>query len=369
MYDPNTTAMQAAKVYVNSDRADFQPENRKWQGIASMERTSGGRLYSVFYSGGVTEQNGNFVAVIASDDDGETWKDPLIVIEHPDTENVRCYDPNVWLDPLGRLWITWAQSFNYFDGRNGVWALVLDNPDAPFETLEAGEPRRIANGIMMCKPTVLKDGTWLFPCAIWKCMEPVQDHPELAREYCSNVYASMDQGKTFVFRGGADVPNRHFDEHMVVERRDGSLWMLVRRYDGVGEAFSYDQGYTWWQEGHSGIMGPSSRFFISRLKSGNLLLVNHFDFMGRNNLMAKISFDDGKTWQGGLMLDERDQVSYPDGTQDDEGNIYIAYDRQRVKDREILMAVFTEKDILAGKCISPKSRLKKVISRATGVRP
>ena len=361
--------LQPAKVLLHPTQSEMLPENRRWQGIASMERTLGGRLVAVFYSGGVTEQNGNYVVVAISDDDGETWLDPLMTIQHPDLEHMRVFEPNVWLDPLGRLWITWAQSHDYFDGRDGVWALMLEHPDAPPEALRFGAPRRIANGIMMCKPTVLRDGTWLLPCAVWVCMPPAEDHPEMTAERFSNVYASMDQGATFTLRGGADVPNRHFDEHMVVERRDGSLWMLVRRYDGIGQAFSYDQGVTWWQEGHAGITGPSSRFFVRRLRSGNLLMVNHVDFRGRNNLTAQLSFDDGRTWTSGLTLDERDDVSYPDGTQAEDGRIYIAYDHQRYQAREILMAVFTERDILAGRCLDDKSRLRVRISQAVGKLP
>ncbi|MFO7922693.1 MAG: sialidase family protein [Bacteroidales bacterium] len=63
------------------------------------------------------------------------------------------------------------------------------------------------------------------------------------------------------------------------------------------------------------------------------------------------------------MLDERDGISYPDGTQAPDGTIYISYDRERSKLGEILMACITEEDILAGKLISPGSKLKILISR------
>lgn len=358
--------MQPAEIFLNPIRSDFLPENRHWQGIPGLERTEGGRLFSIFYSGGETEENGNFLVISVSDDNGEHWIDPLFTVQHPDIKGMRVFDANLWIDPMGRLWFFWAQSHGYFDGRDGVWAIRWDHPDAPLDQLTLSEPRRIANGVMLNKPTVLSNGTWLLPCAVWACEKPVEEHPEVADERGSNVYASSDNGETFTFLGGADVPNRHFDEHMIIEKRDGSLWMLVRRFDGIGQAFSYDGGYTWQQEGHSGIAGPSSRFHICRLKSGNLLLVNHVDFQGRNNLMAKLSFDDGRTWTGGLMLDERSQVSYPDGKQAEDGTIYISYDYERYGSRQILMAVFTEQDILAGHCISPQSRLRVQISRASG---
>ncbi len=358
--------MQPATVCFPPAHADFLPENRHWQGIPSIERTERDRLFSVFYSGGRTEENGNFIALLMSDDDGHTWLDPVMAIQHSDVSAMRVFDPNVWLDPLGRLWITYAQSHNFFDGRDGVWAVIIDNPDDAPEMWKISPPRRIANGVMMCKPTILSDGIWLFPCAVWACVESDEKHPEVEHERLSNVYVSTDNGETFSWRGGADVPNRSFDEHMVVERRDGSLWMLVRRYDGIGQAYSYDKGDTWWQAGHSGITGPNSRFFIRRLRSGNLLLVNHVDFRGRNNLMAKLSLDDGKTWTGGLMLDDRDDVSYPDGTQSSEGLIYVTYDRERYKAREILLAVFTEQDILAGRPTGSHCRLRQLISQAGG---
>lgn len=97
---------------------------------------------------------------------------------------------------------------------------------------------------MMNKPTVLQNGTWLLPIGLWACeTSPLNQLPE--PEHRSFVYASRDRGKSFQRLGGADVPNRCFDEHLVIERRDGSLWMLVRRFDGIGESFSYDGGLSW----------------------------------------------------------------------------------------------------------------------------
>ena len=63
------------------------------------------------------------------------------------------------------------------------------------------------------------------------------------------------------------------------------------------------------------------------------------------------------------MLDERKGISYPDGFQAPDGTIYISYDRNRSTDGEILLARFTENDILAGKLSRPKSKLRMLISR------
>ncbi|NLN31091.1 MAG: exo-alpha-sialidase, partial [Bacteroidales bacterium] len=141
------------------------------------------------------------------------------------------------------------------------------------------------------------------------------------------------------------------DEHMIVEKKNGSLWMLVRTRYGIGESISNDWGNSWTPLIPSRIQHPPARFFITRLNSGNLLLVKHGPVdmkTGRSHLMAFISEDDGFSWSGGLLIDERSGVSYPDGQQTADGKIWITYDYSRTKDQNILMTTFTEDDILSG---------------------
>jgi len=62
------------------------------------------------------------------------------------------------------------------------------------------------------------------------------------------------------------------------------------------------------------------------------------------------------------MLDERSNVSYPDGDQGADGRIYVVYDRNRKAEREVLVASFTEADIAAGKLVDPKSALRLIVT-------
>lgn len=377
------SALRPAHIFVEPTEQRFRDDYRRWQGIPSIEVTEKGRIFINFYSGQGAEVGGNIMVLCVSDDHGQTFRSGVAVVEHPDPE-CRIYDPNLWIDPFKRLWMTWTQARGFNDGRMGVWVSICENPDA--ETLSWTPPRRIANGIMMNKPIVTSKQEWLFPCAIWcnTCgSTPSEDHG-LQHEQFSNVYVSTDNGKTFELRGHADVPNRSFDEHMIVEKQDGALWMLVRTFDGVGESISEDGGYTWSPGRKSHIDGPCSRFHIRRLKSGRLLMINHYDFneridledilnqgdvkkwKGRSHLTALLSEDDGKTWPYTLLLDERNEVSYPDAVEAEDGYIYVTYDWERVTQREILMARFTEEDIIQGKCSSPNAVLKKVVNKATG---
>jgi hypothetical protein len=183
---------------------------------------------------------------------------------------------------------------------------------------------------------------------------------------CSRTTSSWSlQGTATV----AEPKDRNCDEPMIVERRDGSLWMWVRTRYGIGHSVSTDEGQTWCDVTPSQVAHPAARFFVRRLNSGSLLLVKHGPLderIGRSHLTAYLSKDDGGTWQGGLLLDERPGVSYPDGFQKEDGRIYIIHDRDRLGDKEILLSVFTEDDVLAGQDVSGKVWLRVLINQATG---
>jgi hypothetical protein len=335
------------------------PDLRRIQMVSSLAVSPGGRMWVTWYAGPTPrEDDNNYVVLATSGDDGVTWEDVLIL--DPDGPGpVRAFDPEIWLDPLGRVWLFWAQAVRHGHEAH-TWAMITDNPDDAGAVW--GDPFHVAPGVMMCKPIVLSNGEWLFPISDWS-VRYTKD-PDAAS---AAVWISPDKGKTFALRGAALVPvdQRNFDEHMVVERKDGSLWMLVRTRYGIGSSISADRGKTWTALIPSNIPHPSARFFIRRLQSGNLLLVKHGDMehsAGRSHLTAFVSKDDGATWEGGLLLDERGGLSYPDGQQVADGTIYITYDYMRRRERAILMAAFTEEDVLAGKSVSDAVRLRVAVS-------
>ena len=355
---------------------NFSSAHRFWQGIPGLEVTKKGRIFSTFYSGGYKEGVNNFVVLLKSDDDGKTFSEPIAVAYVKDK---RCYDEMIWIDPLGRLWWTW--SYADVQGKEGVYGTICQDPDA--DELCWGEVFFIGKYVLMNKPIVLSTGDWLFPIAIWrKDLKIPGVWANTAKDITgAYAYKCVDKNQTFLRLGGATVPERGFDEHMIFEKKNGQLAMFVRTAYGIGVSYSFDQGHTWSEGQDSKLKGPSSRFFIRRLKSGRVLLVNHYNFEGRNNLTALLSEDDGETWKYSLLLDERSDISYPDGVETENGYIYITYDRERgdfygnsleelnkkpKSAREILFAKFTEEDIIAGKIVDKNSKLKQVISKVEG---
>lgn len=352
-------ASLAPPQHVGSPRPDHAVTNRAFQGIPSIAVAPGRRLWANWYAG-VTpgEDHNNYVVLSTSGDGGATWKEVLII--DPDGGGmVRAFDPELWVSPDGRLFVFWAQmERGRRDTQLGVWCIETRQGDA--EQPEWSRPRRITDGVMMCKPLTLSTGEWVLPISKWR------EHDNSAQ-----MIVSTDQGESWTLRGGCNVPveARQFDEHMFIERRDGSIWLLARTKYGIGESVSTDRGKTWPELKPSAILHTPARFFIRRLATGNLLLVKHGPLdtkTSRSDLTAFISTDDGRTWDGGLMLDERHGVSYPDGQQMADGLIRVIYDFSRVGDRNILMASFREEDAAAGKGVSGAVRLRQLVNKASG---
>ncbi|HEY5311989.1 MAG TPA: sialidase family protein [Pirellulales bacterium] len=340
--------------------------------VIGIDRTPQGRLWACWVGNG--DNPNGFFMLATSDDDGRSWSKPRVVIDPTDPPGApqrRALVGNLWTDPLGRLWCFFDQSLGYFDGRCGDWYTRCDNPDAAEPVWS--KPVRIADGCTLNKPTVLSSGDWLLPVSLWprERIAPAvlkDAHHELDSLRMANVFASTDQGQTWSRRGGVAFPGTQFDEHMIVERQDGSLWMLARTKQSMSESFSTDRGVTWSPPRPSSILNPSARFFIRRLASGNLLLVKNGPVDERlplrSNMTAFLSTDDGKTWPHKLLLDPRAMVSYPDGFESPDGLIHIIYDWNRHTDAEILLAKFREQDCIAGKCTSPGAKPRMLVNKA-----
>lgn len=367
---------------------EYADENRLFGIASSITRTPGGRLWVGFSSGGSEEGHENYGIVVTSDDDGRTWTPPRIVFDTDGEGPIRSDHVTVWTAPNGHLWIMWSE---YPEGLSGPhssqWCMLSTNPDA--EQPEWSAPRKLADEQnLLTNPLVLEDGTWIFPTGNWrkgyvKDRRWIYPDDDRNRPFASRPLISPNSGRTFHLGGPLrlEIEDPDFDEYMIVERSDEGL-VLFNRYHGTFlQAESSDQGETWTLQQPNGIPHVNSRFVFMKLHSGNWLLVKHGDMnwvsdleqargpqKGRSHLTAFISRDEGKTWEGGLMLDER-LCSYPYGFQDGDGTIYVSYERNRWNQPEILMARFTEADVLAGKPVSDSTEFRVLINKATGSPP
>ena len=363
---------------------------------ASMESTKKGRLWTC-WAGGEDGPNAYLLASY-SDDQGKSWRDPVFVIDPqvhisktdvfpeasytvatgtgPETRkfSIGTRLGSFWCDPKGRLWLFFHQSVGMFDGSCSNWFVRCDDPDA--EKPVWTEPVYIGFGASLNKPIVRQNGEWILPVSLWERWHIDKPFADCYRELDSvrgaNVFVSDDEGGHWRYRGGIIFKDSCFNEHSVVEKQDGTLWMLSRGMKEAFQSFSTDGGKTW-QPQTTFFSHVNSKAVFRRLQSGNLLLIRHGQDMtnatnGRKELTAFLSTDDGKTWSGGLLLDERNNVSYPDIAQAPNGDIYVHYDRDRGGAAEILFARFREEDVQAGKLVSKDAALKNLVkSRQLGM--
>lgn len=330
----------------------YSAKKRKWQSAPSICKVDDGTLYCT-YSGdnfGGDEQPNNYNVIMKSVDNGATWK-TVTIIDHMDS--VRLHEPILWKDTDGVLWHFWAQSYDWWDGRGGVWAMKLLSPEKDLWS----KPKRLCDGVLATTPITLSTGEIMLPVSIWKRWKGrIHSYPNWGN---SSVYVSTDKGETFSYVGGADEKDSTFDENGIVERADGSLYMIIRCRYSISYSISQDKGKTW-SLPEKLMDHTSSRSYIAKFPSGNYLLVTNDDTKDRKNMTAFLSTDECKTWNKKLLLDERDQVSYPAGCIDEEGRVYVAYDFSRYIDEEIYFASFTEKDILNGTIVD-KGSFKKCL--------
>ena len=283
------------------------------------------------------------------------WSDPILAIESLKEEYTICIDIQLWLDPQNKMWIFWTQRDYRFPREAPehlrTYAVICEDPDG--EKLSFSEPKYIAPGFLRCQPTVLSDGRILLCAYDW-----------VGERF--NYSLSCDGGNTWIRKSvGLKNFKTDFDETMVLERKDGSLWMLARNAETgtLTQSISCNGGESWSAGEKSSITAPPTRFFIKRLPSGRVLLIKNNSPKERINMTAFLSEDDGATWKYALPIDPR-ITSYPDAAIGKDGTIYMVHDRGRNTFKEILVSRFTEEDIMAGKLVDLNSFLCQIISKA-----
>ena len=351
--------LEPCDVIFHPDDKIYAESIRLYQGCPTIAATRGSRLFAGWYAGGTREPHmDNYNLVVMSDDHGVSWSRPLFVIPSDKTRCIHSLDIQLWTDPDGRLWVFWVQERTRravpgdtayvvdgyafgLDRVHGEWAMVCDDPDAAEPVFSA--PRRLDDGFLRCKPLALKSGRWLN-------FNYDQNDPR----YGYSI--SDDRGLTWTRHYGAQKIATPFDEAMAVELENGDIHMMARtehRFGALAETTSHDGGLTWDEAKLSRFPDPSTRFFYSRTPGGRLLLVKNNHASERRDMTAFLSEDDGKTWPFRALIDARPGTSYPDADYHD-GKIYLVHDCGRTSEREILLSVFTEEDVIAGRPIVPR---------------
>ncbi|RZA01373.1 MAG: exo-alpha-sialidase [Sphingobacteriaceae bacterium] len=341
----NSSEALEGTVLLKQDTSKFF-NDRFWQGIPTVTSSKGGILYAAWYSGANGEGVGNFVTVSVSTDQGITWKNNELII-NPDS-NLRFFDPVLWTDKYNHVILFFNKARGrIWDGKGGVWAMSLMY-NAATDSIAYTQAMRLSNGVMQNKPVDTNDGSsTLFPIALWK-FTGFASGVYLYQSVYNEALKRADQ-----FFQMSVVPfaesERTYDEHQVIQLKDGYYVMLRGRY-----------GLYYMRKGYNDIgWGPtkkfldmtntSSRFTLWRLKSGRIALIINNSLYTRENLTIYLSSDEMKTWSYGMLIDVRKKVTYPDMVQTPDGRINVIYDHERFIDKNIQFVSFTEKDVIQNK--------------------
>ena len=325
-------------------KTKYDPATRQWQGIPGIETvTVNGktRLWATWFTGKDKEPRvGNF-AVYAFSDDGVTWTEAVTVDFDSTITDSRVFDPSLFNDGESNIWLMWNQT-NYNDEEVSIWYAKVTNPTAAIEDLKIEAPVCMGHGLKMNKPTKLKSGEWVYAA---------HDFNDVGY---TKIYSSLDNGKTWNFKGKATVYSATFaNETALAEGKDEQgkdvlmMWNRCATNYNVSVSYSYDAGATWSEASEWKLSGPSSRINARTLDSGNVLYVHHYNTLNREKMCVSLSTDGGVTFPHRLIVDNRSDVSYPDIAVADNGDIYVTWDRNRYGVREILYTKLTEQQLLA----------------------
>ena len=116
----------------------------------------------------------------------------------------------------------------------------------------------------------------------------------------------------------------------VIQLSDSSLFALMRTGTWprrAWQAISSDGGMNWTGQKVSRVDNPGASLEMVKLKDGNIVLAYNDSKTSRTSLSLSISYDDGKTWTPGRVIDARPKNSncYPSIIQDRDGHIHVVY--------------------------------------------
>lgn len=346
------TAVNMA-LFINGP--DSRLEDRKFEQVPAIGTSADGKqIFVAWYSGGSAPGPGNYVTLSVSQDDGKTWLNDQLAI-YPKSVEYRFFDPTFWRNKDGQVYLFYGSVKDslIWDGFGGVNGLEIAWNGTK---VTHGVSKRMMDGVMSNKPLYLasKDLA-LFPVYVDKPLASDSSgkaFPENGAFIHVLDYSKSNDLSSLTRYSSIQIADslRIHDEPQLVEISDkGDLMVMVRTTKGIYFSTSSDYGKTWLPVEPFTASGPttSSRFYLGKLASGNLLLISN-NSSTRNNMTAFISKDKGKTWPHKLLLDARENVSYPDADQTPDGSIHVVFDRERTTAKDILYCRFTEEDVIKG---------------------
>lgn len=243
----------------------------------------------------------------------EGWTQPEIVVNTP---NCSEGNPVLFADANGQIWLFYVTMYGSRWTQCKVYCLKSQTMGGSWG--ERVMLRDELGWMTRNKPIYLSNDDILLPVYDERC-------------WSSMVMISDDGGETWSTYGNLTSP-KGVIQPTVVQRRDGSLLMLMRSRDGeIWRSTSDDLGRSWEEAHPTELPNPNCGVDMVRLHSGNIALVYNDTPRGRTPLTVALSTDEGVTWEFKRDLEtEEGEYSYPAVIQSRDGGIHITYTYRRV---------------------------------------
>lgn len=324
----------------------------EYQAFPDACRLKNGDIVAVFYSGGahVTYPSDQYpksgrICMVRSTDDGKTFSAPITIFDDEfdnrdphisqmqDGTIVCTFFTTKFGKPIERKssGVTMAYYGNVVarESIGGDGPLFIRSSDNGL-TWESKPTAAAANG-WNCSSQMreLPDGTWVFPV-----------YHQDAKQAYGGIIRSTDKGHTWgpVIPIGKDSGRYLPAETDVIFLKNNTLFAALRGSikDTVNMNYSLskDKGKTWSGVNDIGFQGHSPSF--TRLKNGAILLSIRAFREGteykKGYTGLRVSYDEGKTWQGPYLIDES-WGAYPSTVELKDGSVLVIYYEEGEKSR------------------------------------
>ena len=340
-----------SRLVLDLNRKPGNPRNSE----GSFIRADDGTIlfaYSQYYGTNGDDHQPSNIALVRSNDEGETWSEPEIIATAAEFGAANIMSVSAIRQANGKIGFYYCAKF-FDDGKSeGLHSIVcrsITTDGVHFENqrceLRAPKGYYCLNNDRLVR---LSDGRLVYPTGYFP-------GPNGSKYIYSTVFISEDDGATFYIHDTLlGLPEefhnlRGLQEPGIIEHSDGSLRLWMRTDIGYQyECYSYDNLKTFGTPVPSEFTSPCSPMEMEHGPEGELYTIynpiptyNGRDYSfascyGRNPIVIRKSTDDGKTWSDCQII-EQDKNNdkgfcYPAMFFTNDGCMLVAYCRGGTED-------------------------------------